>query len=516
MSPQIRRLGWFLCLLYVALFVQLNVVQVFGAERIIDDPNNTRPLVRDFGQARGSILTADGVVVAESIVTADGPFDRQRVYPHGQLYGHVGGYFSFNFGASGVEQFYNDELAGLTAGQQAGDVLDLFDDDAPTADVVLTIRDDVQRVAAEALGERLGSVVAIDPRTGEILAFYSWPAPDPSFLATPDAEDAEAAWEIYNAFDINPLLPRMYRENFFPGSTFKVVTAAAALTSGAVTPELPVYPTVNAYTPPLTDRPLRNFEGNECGGALFEILRRSCNAAFAQMGVEHAGPAAMVETAQAFGFNTTPPIDLPAAGGSVFPTEYGESFETVADYLARGGLAILPAADGRPIDLFGDAPRLAQSAIGQNDVKATPLQMALVAAAVANEGTIMRPHVMDRLIDERGDVIDSFDDDVWRQAMGASVAETLRQAMIGVVDQGTAQRLAIPGFVVGGKTGTAQLGTEEPQSHAWIIGFAGRDGQPAEVAVAVIVEAQPGASEQTGGRVAAPIAQAVMAQVLAG
>ncbi len=514
MHPQIRRLGMFLMLLYVALFVQLNVVQIFGAERIQDDPNNTRPLVLDYGQPRGSIVTADGVVVAQSVETPDGPFDRQRLYPAGARYGHVGGFFSFNYGASGVEQEYNDVLAGLTDEQQLGGLTGIFDDVDTTADVYLTLRDDVQRVAQEALGEQLGSVVAIDPRDGAILAMYSWPSPDPTFLATPSANDAETAWEIFNALDPNPLLPRAYRENFFPGSTFKVVTAAAGLESGVVTPAEPVYPVLEAYTPPLTDRPLRNFDGNECGGALFDILRRSCNSSFAQMGVEHIGPALLIETAENFGFNATAPIDLPAPGGSTFPTEFGETFETVEEFMAERDLPFLPAADGRPVDLFGDAPRLAQASIGQNDVKATPLQMALVAAAVANEGQIMRPHVMDRVVDRRGDEIDDYDDGVWRQAMRPSVADMLRQAMVGVVEGGTAQRLAIPGFQVGGKTGTAQLGTEDPQSHAWIIGFAGPPGEVPHVAVAVIVEAQPGASEQTGGRVAAPIAQAVMAQAL--
>ncbi len=272
MHLQIRRLGMFLMALYVALFVQLNVVQIFGAERIQDDPNNTRPLVQDYGQARGSIVTADGVVVAQSVETPDGPFDRQREYPAGNRYGHVGGFFSFNYGASGVEQEYNDVLAGLTAEQQLGGLSDIFDDVSTTADVYLTLRDDVQRVAQEALGEQLGSVVAIDPRTGAILALYSWPSPDPTFLATPSANDAEAAWEIFNALDPNPLLARSYRENFFPGSTFKIVTAAAGLESGAVTATEPVYPVLDAYTPPLTDRPLRNFDGNECGGRVVRHL----------------------------------------------------------------------------------------------------------------------------------------------------------------------------------------------------------------------------------------------------
>jgi len=193
----------------------------------------------------------------------------------------------------------------------------------------------------------------------------------------------------------------------------------------------------------------------------------------------------MINGAESFGFNQRPPIDLPAPAASAFPT-----------------------------DFTNDLPALAQASIGQNDVQATPLQMALVAAGVGNGGVVMTPHVLAEIRDGDNDVVETYDDSAWHQAISPDASATMRQAMVGVVEDGTATGLQMPGFEVGGKTGTAQLGTDPPSSHAWIIGFAGPPGGQPEVAVAVIVEAQPGVSEITGGQVAAPIARAVMEAAL--
>jgi peptidoglycan glycosyltransferase len=275
----------------------------------------------------------------------------------------------------------------------------------------------------------------------------------------------------------------MYRETFFPGSTFKVVTGSIGVQSGLVTQTQPVFPAVTSYTPPQTNRPLRNFGGEVCGGALFDILAKSCNSSFANMGVD-IGPAKMIAGAELFGFNDRPPIDLPAAARSRFPTDFNQNL-----------------------------PALAQSSIGQNSVSASPLEMALVAGAVANGGQIMAPHLLDEIRDSDGNVVRSARPTVWKSAISPQTADVMHQAMIQVVQRGTATRLAVPGFEVGGKTGTAQTSSNPPTSHAWIVGWAGPPGD-AKVAVAVIVERQSGESEATGGRVAAPIAQAVMAKVL--
>lgn len=486
MNRRIGRLGVFLILCYAALFLQLNRVQILDRPGLTGHPANTRAIVRDFNRPRGAIVTADNVVVAESLDQPEGSrFDRLRVYPEGDLFGHVTGFFSFQFGATGVESSYNDELAGQTIEQEVRGLADLFVARENVGDVVLSVRRDAQQAARDALGDLEGSVVALDPRNGEILALWSFPSYDPSVLSSHDLPSVVAARDALLASPGKPLQAHPYQEIYFPGSTFKVVTGSIGLETGVVTPEEPVYPTESSFVPPQTTRPLRNFGGSTCGGTFFEVLADSCNTAFARMALD-IGAEDMIEGAEAFGFNDRPPIDLPAPATSVFPTDFAD-----------------------------DLPKLAFAGIGQGDVSASPLQMALVAAAVANGGEVMVPHVMREIRDPDGDVFRRFDERVWTRAIDSSTAATMRQAMRGVVEGGTANRMAIPGYEVGGKTGTAQLGTDPPSSHAWIIGFAGLPGQEPSVAVAVLVRAQPGASEQTGGRVAAPIARSVMEVVLA-
>ena len=499
--------------LYGALFVQLNRIQLFGAERLQDHSENTRGLIREFGQERGEILTADGVVVARSVRFSD-DIDYRREYPEGDLYAHVVGYQSLNVAATGLERAFNDELAGNTVEQQFRSLSDLFSDRDTTADLTLTIRDDVQRVARDALGDRNGSVVALDPRTGAVIAMWSFPSFDPNPVASPDGSEANAAYESLLTAPGDPLLAKAFREVYFPGSTFKLVTGSAGVTSGLVGPADPVFPVTDTYEPIPAGAPIGNFGGSSCGGDLIEVLRVSCNTAFAEMGAEWVGPGLMIDVAESFGFNSTPPFDVPEAAESRFPTAYGSRLADVDFYRgsADGG-AELPNGD---VNVYEDTARLAQASIGQNDVAATPLQMALVAAAIANDGVVMSPHVVAELSGAEGQDYRTTDPAEWRRAVDPFVAEIMRAAMLNVVSNGTARNLAIPGLEVGGKTGTAQLGTEVPRSHAWIVGFAGRPGGDAEIAVAVIVEAQEGADEQTGGRVAAPIAKRVLEAALLG
>ena len=484
MNKQIRRLGIGLLVCYVLLFVQLNILQVVRADSYNANPLNTRQVVRDFSRPRGLIQTADGVILAQSVPSND-RFNFQRVYPTKDLFAGITGFFAFNFGSDGVERSYNDVLAGRTDQQRVISWNSLFQDEVTTADVTLSLRSDAQTTAKEQLGERQGSVVALDPRDGAILAMWSFPSYDPNLLASHDFAKAETARKFLLQAPGKPLVPAAYRERYFPGSTFKVVTASAGLQSGQVTPTSPVYPPAESYTPPLTTNPIENFGGEVCGGTLFNILAVSCNSAFAQMGVD-LGPEVMVGQAEAEGFNAKPPIDLPAPAASFFP----------------------------PVPFFDrNTPALAQAAIGQNDVQASALQMALVAAGVANGGVIEQPHVMQEVRNSDGEVIDKGAARFWQRPLSTENAAIMRDAMINVVKNGTAKRMAIPGVLVAGKTGTAQLGTDPPKSHTWIIGFAPADNP--RVAVAVVVLNQSGASEATGGRVAAPIARAVMETILA-
>lgn len=487
MDRQIRRLGAFLMLLFCALFVQLNYIQVFRADDLNVRPGNSRPIDQAFSRPRGFVTTADGVVLARS-VPVDSRYEFQRVFPEGELYAHLTGYFNYQFGATGVEQAYNTELSGRAPNQQVKSIGDLFVETDRTGNVRLTIRSDVQAAARAALGEQRGTVVALDPRTGGLLALWSWPSFDPNLLSSHDLESAAAVRALLEESPDEPLLPKAYRETYPPGSTFKVVTGATAVELGLVTPEAPVYPTITALDLPYTDRDLPNFGGSACGGTLNRILARSCNTSFAQMGLD-LGSQALLEGAEAFGFNQRPPFDLPAVA-SRYPTD---DFE----------------ADR-------NTPVLAQSAIGQNDVFATPLQMALVAAGMANGGLIMVPHVMDEIRDGEADLVDRFEVREWTRASSPSTAATMMEAMREVVRNGSATRLQIEGVDVGAKTGTAQVGSERPlRSHAWVIAWAGPPGEVPTVAVAVLVEAQDGLSEQTGGRVAAPIARQVIEAALA-
>ncbi len=497
MSRQIRRLGVVFVVLYAILFVKLNQVQVFDAAELTDRPENTRVLQRDFNKPRGDIISADGAVLATSDERR-AALRYQRVYPDGELFAHVTGYYSFSLGATGVEREYNDALAGRTTALEFNQLSSFLTSESSEGDVLLTVRKDVQVAARDALAGQAGSVVALDPRDGSILAMYSNPSFDPNVLSDNDTSHANDAKGLYELVEGKPLLAHSFQERYFPGSTFKVVTATAGLSSGTVTPQEPAYPAVSGYKPPLTTKEIANFGGSTCGGTLFVVLAKSCNSAFAQMAVEQVGADDMIATAEAFGFNSKPPIDLPNPAESVFPEDFG---------------AVVSRPDGKaPVN--ENAPALAQSGIGQNDVTATPLQMALVAAGIANEGEVMTPHVLGSVRARDGEVVESYEPSVWTVAADASVATTMHEAMVGVVTDGTAAVMQIPGVEVGAKTGTAQLGTEPATSHAWMIAFGGPpDGEPT-VAVAVVVINVDGSSNATGGRVAGPVARAVLGSAL--
>jgi len=484
-GKQIRSLGLFLTVCYVILFAQLNRYTVFDAADLQEKPGNTRAAERDFSAPRGTISTSDGVLLANS-VAVDDKYKRQRVYPTGDLFAHVVGTFNpLATGKRGVERTYNSQLAGdLGFGlEQLGNLLE---DEQQVGNLTLTLRNDVQQVAKDQLGGRTGSVVALDPRSGALLASWSFPSYDPTPLASHDFGAALDEATRLDKLPENPRLARFYQDNLPPGSTFKVVTATAGIESGQVDADEPDYPQEREFLPPTAGQPIENSGGDTCGGKLFTILEVSCNTAFAHMGVDLSADQ-MYETANGYGFDKEVEIDLPEAAISAFPT----------------------------VEQLGDPPSRAQSAIGGFEVRATPLQMALVAAAVANGGEVMKPHVLKEIRDNDGEVVKTYDEGVWGEAMDATTAAILKSAMEGIVDNGTARQLndGLEAYEIGGKTGTAPLRGLN-SSHAWIIGFAGKPGEDPEVAVAVVVEAAPGVGEQFGGQVAAPIAAAVLAQAL--
>ena len=478
MDRQIRRVGVVMMVLFVLLFLQLNYLQVVRRDALANDPRNTRVAVKDFSRARGQIIAADGTVLAKSVPSNDA-FERQRQYPTGDLFGHITGFFSFSYGTTGIERTYRDELAGRDLGFR--NLKDVLVERTVTGDVFLTVDKNLQQLARDALGEKRGSVVALDATTGAVLAMWSFPSYDPNPLAGHDQKQVQDTYTLLNAAPFKPLQARTYQETFAPGSTFKVVTAAAAIERN---PEVAarVYPPTKLLDLPQTNATLPNFGGGTCGGGIADLLRVSCNTGFAQLGLD-LGAEAMHGEAGDFGFNERPPIDLPAAARSVFPS---------------------------PEEFKQDLPGLAKSAIGQESVRATPLEMALVAAGIVNGGSIMKPHLMAEVKDSDGNTVKTYEPSEWRRATSPEAAQQLKDLMINVVTSGTATRAQVPGAIVGGKTGTAQ--TTGDNAHAWFIGFGEANGR--KVAVSVIVESQEGLSEATGGRVAAPIAQAVLKATL--
>jgi peptidoglycan glycosyltransferase len=442
---------------------------------------------RTFSDPRGEILTLDGGIVARS-QPVDDQYERLRTYPTGDLFGHVSGFFSFNFGASGVEDAYNDDLSGRDPDEQFRNIGDWLIGKERTGDAVLTLRQAAQEAAREALGDRRGSVVVIEPATGEVVALWSNPSYDPSPLAAHDFKAAGEAFKANNADRTKPMLPRAYRERYPPGSTFKVITAATAIETGTATPETG-YPSLRFLDLPLSDKNLRNFGGSSCGGSMAESFRRSCNTTFGQIGLDLGEK--FVDGIRAFGIGEDVPFDLPEA--------------------RSGG----PAAG----TFEKKKPEFANAGIGQGDVAVTPLQMATVAAAIANGGVLMAPHVVREIRDEDGQVIRRIGPDEWKRAVSPTTAAAVTSMMVSVVRAGTGTAAAVPGFTVAGKTGTAEAPPDpaDPTNgapHAWFIGFA-----PAEAprfAIAVIVERGGDVGDEaTGGRVAAPVAGRVLAKLLA-
>ncbi len=490
MNKQIRYLGVFLILCYLALFVKMNQIQIFQADDLAANPNNRRIVQREYNRARGAITTADGALLAQSVDAGDEARRRQRVYPEKDLFGQITGYFSLTYGATGVEKSYNDELSGSTVQQQIRGLADLFSNQETIGNVTLSLRKDLQTTARDALkdprtgADREGSVVLMDPKTGEILAFWSYPSFDPNLLSLGTFEDQQQAWALLNLAPGKPLQAKQYQERYFPGSTFKVVTSGIGLQTGKVTDTDPVYPVETFYQPPQTSKKISNFGGESCGGPLPEILKFSCNSAFARMGTETITGQPMLDGAQAFGFNKDVPIDLPSPAQSNFPT-----------------------------NVTTNPPVLAQASIGQNDVQSTPLQMAMVASAVANKGVMMKPHVMHEVRDGEGRVVKTYDPEQWLAPMDAEHAATLRADMLGVVTGGTGTPAQVAGYEVGGKTGTAQLG--DGRVHTWMMAMAGLPGQDPQLAISVVVLNQNASnSDNTGGQIAGPVAKAVLTKAL--
>lgn len=483
MNAPLRRLAMVVVVMFVALLAGTSWVQFGQASALNNDPRNVRTLYREYGRPRGPIIVA-GQTIAES-KPVDDPFGYQRSYLQPELYSTVTGFYSVVNGGTQLERSMNDVLTGQADSLFWTRVQDLVTGRQPQgSSIELTLDPAAQQAAFDALGGQQGAVVAVEPSTGRILAMVSTPGFDPNALATHDTTAANAAYQQLAAAEGDPLLNTTIRENYPPGSTFKLITAAAALESGDYSPES-VLAAPDELTLPGTRTQLPNFGGSSCGAdeqtTLANALRISCNTAFAQLGVD-LGDDALREQADRFGFDSdglTVPMSVSA---STFPAD-------------------------------PNAAQTALSAIGQESVRSTPLQMAMVSAAIANGGTLMTPYLVQTVRTADLDVVSETEPTELSDAVSGATASALTDMMVGVVDSGSGTAAQIPGVRVAGKTGTAQTGREGEAPHAWFTGFAPADDP--QVAVAVIVEhGGDVGSEATGGRVAAPIARAVMQAVI--
>jgi peptidoglycan glycosyltransferase len=463
MNRQIRRVTMFVGVLLLAVVVNLNWVQVIHGSKYRDNDANQRVLLDEYKRQRGSIiLQGSGTPIADSVPTKDALL-YLRKYANGPMYAPVTGYDSLYYGESGIESAEDPVLSGNDDRLFVQRLTNLLTGRDPGGgSVLLTVNRQAQAAAYQAMGDRRGAVVAIDPSTGAILAAVSTPSYDPNKLSSHSADGIKKAWDSYINDKASPLSNRAFTETYPPGSVFKVIVAAAALKNGR-TPTTRI-PAVNALTLPGTTTQLKNFAGEQCADGKTDTLQHalqiSCNTAFAQLGMD-LGVDTIRQQAALFGIDDNDfSIPVPVSGSTI------------------GAVA--------------DKPSLAQTSIGQRDVRITPLQGAMISAAVANKGILQTPYLV---AEEQGPnlaTLSHTDPTELHQVMSAAQAEQLNQMMQNVVNNGTGTAAQIPGVKVAGKTGTADNGPQRADGSyvnapdAWFSGFAPADNP--KIAVAVIIE----------------------------
>jgi penicillin-binding protein A len=476
-NAPLRRVAISVLVLFTLLIINVNYIQVVRSDELRTNSSNTRVLAAEYDRERGAIIV-DGEPVALSVPT-DGRLRYLRNYPEGALYAAVTGYHSIIYNNAGIERAENDILSGQDPRLAFRRLADMFTGRDPAGgDVVLTLDPAVQAAAMAGLEGVTGAVVALDPSTGAVLGMASSPSYDPTQLSSHDPEAIREFAAQLDAADPDPRINQATREIYPPGSVFKVIVSAAALEEG-YTPET-VIPAPDLLTLPNSTRTLENFGGSSCSSSekqsLIDALTISCNTAFAQLGIE-LGEDKIRETAEAFGIDDEKRnIPLPVVGSTVGEIE--------------------------------DDAALGQTSIGQRDVRVTTLQAAMIAAAVANDGSLMTPYLVDQLRAPDLSVIDETTPEELSRAVSEEIAGQLTEMMLSVVENGSGRSAQIDGVKVAGKTGTAE--TPDAPDHNWFIGFAPADDPT--IAVAVFVKNGGG----TGGDVSAPIAREVIQAYLDG
>jgi peptidoglycan glycosyltransferase len=473
-NAPLRRVAISVLVLFTLLIINVNYIQVVRSDELRNNKSNTRLLAEEYDRERGAIIV-DGKEIALSTPT-DGRLKYLRQYPQPELYAGVTGYYSLVYGRTGLEDAENDILSGSDPRLVLRRLADLFTGRDPAGgDVVLTLDPAVQQAAVTGLEGQVGAVVALDPSTGAVLGLATTPSYDPTQLSSHDPDAIRAYRE---SLTDDQLTNQAISERYSPGSVFKVVVSAAALASGDYTPDT-VIPAPDVLPLPGTSTTLENFGGESCSSSgeqsLIDALTISCNTAFAQLGID-LGEDKVRSMAEAFGIND-------------------EKFEMP-----------LQVAASTLGDIDGDA-QLGVSSIGQQDVQVTPMQAAMIAAAVANDGSLMRPYLVDHVTAPDLSVIDRTDPEEMSKPISSEVAGQLTEMMTSVVNKGTGSKARIDGVQVAGKTGTAENAGDD---NSWFIGFAPADDP--KIAVAVFVEH----GGKTGGDISAPIARSVMEAYLAG
>ncbi|GGN66031.1 penicillin-binding protein [Streptomyces albiflavescens] len=487
MNKPLRRIAIFCGLLVLALLIRDNWLQYVQADELRTDPKNRRVTIERYATPRGDIIV-DGDPITGSKKSTNSDFEYKRTYKNGPMWAPVTGYVSQAFGASQLENIDDGILTGNDDRLFFRNTLDMVTGKKKQGgNVVTTLNGAAQKAAFEGLGDKKGAVAAIDPKTGAILALASTPSYDPSTFAGNSTNTDGKAWnklQKKNNPD-DPMLNRALRETYPPGSTFKVVTAAAALENGLVPDADTKTDSPDPWTMPGTTTVLPN-EGNlPCKNATLRVaLQVSCNSVFGKVGAD-LGNDKMLEEAKKFGFGSEQFTPV-RSNASVFSDDMNKS-------------------------------QTALSSIGQYNTAATPLQMAMVASAVANDGTLMKPYMVSELSTHNLDVIEHTDPQKLSQPLSQKNAQVLQSMMETVIKPGgTGTRAAIPGVTVGGKTGTAQHGIDNSEKpYAWFISYAKLSDGSSPVAVAVVVEdGSANRDDISGGGLAAPIARDVMKAVI--